>query len=156
MCASTRKSTNSDTTTREGEWTFADAEAWLAYVRTVRRTPSSHTDLMLRLPSLSFPTSKNSWSSGRTLGLGAGFGADHELPLRGSGHALSSALLRPRVVYTYQLVDTPVATNSGFAHVRLDPDGRSLPSDQLSGAALPSTCSTCRFASTPRCSSRCA
>jgi hypothetical protein len=92
---------------------------------------------MVRVPSLLLPTSKNSWMSGRRFGLGAGIGIDHELPLRGEGKVLSSALLRPRAVYVYQFVDSPVATHSGIDRIRIDPDGRALPSDQLSGSALP-------------------
>lgn len=132
-----REFTNSDTTTERGEWTFLDAEVWLAYVRALRSTPGSQTDFVLRLPSVLLPTSKTSWMSGRSIGLATGIGVDQALPLRGEGAVLSSVLVRPRATYTYQFVSSPVATRSGFDRVRLDPEGRSLPTDQTSGSALP-------------------
>lgn len=132
-----REFTNNDTTTQRGEWTFLDAEVWLAYVRALRATPGSQTDFVLRFPSVLFPTSKTSWMSGRSVGLGAGIGVDQAVPLRGEGAVLSSVLLRPRATYTYQFVSSPVATRSGFDRIRLDPEGRSLPNDQTSGSALP-------------------
>lgn len=132
-----REFTNNDTTTERGEWTFLDAEAWLAYVRALRSTPGSQTDFMLRFPSVLMPTSKTSWMSGRSVGLGGGIGVDQAVPLRGAGALLSSVLLRPRATYTYQFVSSPVATRSGFERIRIDPEGRSLPSDQTSGSALP-------------------
>ena len=132
-----REFTNNDTTTERGEWTFLDAEVWAAYVRALRTTPGTQTDFVLRLPLVLVPTSKTSWMSGRSIGLGTGIGVDQALPLRGEGAVLSSVLLRPRATYTYQFVSSPVATRSGFDRVRLDPEGRSLPTDQTSGSALP-------------------
>ncbi|MFZ5894030.1 MAG: hypothetical protein ACOY0T_23405 [Myxococcota bacterium] len=132
-----REFTNSDTTTDRGEWTFTDTEVWLAYVHALSKKKGSKTDFLLRLPSVLLPTSKNSWLSGRRLGLAAGIGVDQQVPLRGEGKALSGLMLRPRATYTYQFVNSPVATRSGFDRVRVDPEGRSLPSDQLSGSALP-------------------
>lgn len=132
-----REFTNNDTTTERGEWTFLDAEAWLAYVRSLRRTPGSETDFMLRFPSVLLPTSKMSWMSGRSIGLAGGIGLDQAVPLRGAGALLSSVLLRPRATYTYQFVSSPVATRPGFERIRIDPEGRALPSDQTSGSALP-------------------
>lgn len=132
-----REFTNSDVTTERGEWTFVDTEVWLAYVHALSARPGARSDFMLRFPSLLLPTSKTSWLSGRRIGLAGGVGLDQEVPLRGAGAVLSSVLLRPRATYTYQFVSSPVVTRSGFDRIRVDPEGRSLPSDQLSGSAQP-------------------
>jgi hypothetical protein len=133
-----REFTDSDSTTERGEWTFADSELSLTGVQTVRDTPGSHSQLVLRLPTLTFPTSKTSALGGRILGLGLGIGLDQELTLLGkNAPALLSASLRPRFNYSYQLAEAVVATNDRIDRVRLDADGRSLPSDQLTGSTLP-------------------
>lgn len=132
-----REFTNSDTTTARGEWDFADSELSLLGAETVRSTAESRTQLVLRAPILTFPTSKASALGGRILGLGAGIGLDQYVSLRGeSASVLSGLLVRPRVNYGYQFVDTVVATNERIERVRLDSDGRTAPSDQLSGAAF--------------------
>jgi hypothetical protein len=132
-----REFTNSDTTTERGEWTFLDTELWLAEVATLSDAPGRHSELIFRAPLLVLPTSKVSYDSGRTLGLGLGVGLDQNVPLRGEGaKVLPSLLLRPRLVYTYQFANAIVATSNEIDRVRLDPDSRALPSDQLSGSAL--------------------
>jgi hypothetical protein len=132
-----REFTNSDTTTERGEWDFADSELSLAYAQTVAETSQNRTQLLLRAPTLTFPTSKASALGGRILGLGAGVGLDQYLTLRGEqASVLRAVVIRPRVNYSYEFVDTVVATNSHIDRIRLDSDGRSAPSDQLSGAAF--------------------
>ncbi len=133
-----REFTNSDTTTQRGEWTFADVEVWSAYVESLDRRPGHRTEFVLRAPNLVLPTSKVSYRNGRLFGLGFGLGLDHEVALRAGQNALlSKLLLRPRATYTYDFVDSNVTTNSGIDRIRMDPDGRSLPSDQLTGSAQP-------------------
>lgn len=132
-----REFTNSDTTTREGEWTFADTELWLATVETLRRVPKNNTEVVLRAPVLILPTSNISLSGGRVLGLGVGLGLDHQVPLRGANASfLPGFLVRPRVGYVYNFVSAIVPINDAIDRVRLDPDGVILPSDQLSGSAF--------------------
>jgi hypothetical protein len=132
-----REFTNSDATTREGEWTFTDTELWLAYVRTLNDTPDQTTDLIVRAPQLSLPTSKVSSSNGKILGLGFGLGVEQAVPLRGRGSRfLASARARANARYRYQFASSVVPTNEGIERVRLGPDGRSLPGDQLSGSAF--------------------
>lgn len=132
-----REFTNSDTTTERGEWTFLDTELWLAEVLKLRDTPGRHTELVFRAPLLVLPTSKASYKSGRTVGLGLGIGLDQDVPLRGEAATLLPSLkLRPRLTYTYQFANSIVATSDEIDRIRLDPDGRALPSDQLSGSAL--------------------
>jgi hypothetical protein len=133
-----REFTDSDSTTERGEWTFTDAELWLAYVRRVNDSPGATTDLVLRAPQLILPTSKVSASNGKILGLGAGVGVEQLVPLRGDRASfLSKALLRANARYVYQFVSSTVPTSDDVDRVRLGPDGRSLPSDQISGSAFP-------------------
>jgi hypothetical protein len=132
-----REFTNSDTTTREGEWTFADTELWLATVQMLRRVPRNSTEFSLRAPVLVLPTSNISLSGGRVLGLGVGLGLDHQVPLRSANDGvLTGLMLRPRVGYVYNFVSAIVPVNDAIDRVRLDPDGVILPSDQLSGSAF--------------------
>lgn len=133
-----REFTNSDTTTERGEWTFLDTELWLAETQTLDASEGRHSELVFRAPILVFPTSKASYTSGRILGLGAGVGLDHRVPLRGqNAEVLPSLLLRPRVNYTYQFAESVVGTNDAIDRFRLDADGRTVRSDQLTGSALP-------------------
>lgn len=132
-----REFTDSDSTTERGEWTFTDAEVWLAYVRRVNDSPGATTDVILRAPQLILPTSKVSASNGKILGLGLGGGVEQQVPLRGEdSNFLSKAALRVNARYVYQFVSSTVPTSDDFDRVRLGPDGRSLPSDQLSGSAF--------------------
>lgn len=133
-----REFTNSDSTTERGEWTFLDSELWLAETQTLNAAPGRHSELVFRVPLLVFPTSKVSYKSGRLLGLGAGAGIDHQLPLRGeSAELLPSLLLRARANYTYQFADAVVATGDIGDRFRLDGDSRAVRSDQLTGSMLP-------------------
>jgi hypothetical protein len=133
-----REFTNSDSTTERGEWTFADTELALTGIQTLHASDAGRSQLVLRLPTLSFPTSKTSALGGRILGLGAGVGFDQELTLRGmNAPTFLSASLRPRVSYTYDFAQAIVATNDRIDRIRLDAEGRSAPSDQLTGSTLP-------------------
>lgn len=132
-----REFTDSDTTTRRGEWTFTDAELWLAYARTLSARPDARTEVVVRLPHLVLPTSKVSWASGKILGLGLGGALTQGVPLgRQNERVLRSLKVGFSAGYVYQFVDTVVPTNEGVERVRLGPDGRSLPSDQLRGTAF--------------------
>jgi hypothetical protein len=132
-----REFTNSDTTTERGEWTFLDSELWLAETQTLNASRARHSELVFRAPMLVLPTSKSSYTSGRLLALGLGVGLDHRVPLREGADVLSSLLLRPRANYTYQFAESVVGTNDAIDRYRLDSDGRTVRSDQLSGSALP-------------------
>jgi hypothetical protein len=132
-----REFTNSDTTTERGEWTFLDSELWLAETQTLNTSRARHSELVFRAPMLVLPTSKSSYTSGRLLALGLGIGLDQRVPLREGARVLSSLLLRPRANYTYQFAESVVGTNDAIDRYRLDSDGRTVRSDQLSGSALP-------------------
>lgn len=129
-----REFTNSDTTSERGEWTLTDAELWLSWSENLRRTARSSTDWVLRGPAFRLPTSHASFSSGKILGIGVGTGVDHRLRF---GPNPTRLTVRPNLGYMYQLVRANVPTNDSIDRVRLAPAGRSLPSDQLSGTAMP-------------------
>ncbi len=132
-----REFTNSDTTTQRGEWTFTDAELWVATTQDVQAPGRPKTQLMLRAPLLILPTSKVSYSGGRVLALGLGGGIDQEVPLRGKAASfLPELILEPRVTYAYQFVRAVVPVHD-IDRVRLDPEGYSVPSDELNGSAFP-------------------
>ncbi len=61
--------TNSDTTTRRGEWSATDFEFWGAYSHVLRETKGDLTEFGLRLPRVILPTSKLSYESGKLLAL---------------------------------------------------------------------------------------
>ncbi|HET9958763.1 MAG TPA: hypothetical protein VFQ61_29925 [Polyangiaceae bacterium] len=133
-----REFTNSDTTTRRGEWAPYDTELWLAWFEHLRRVENQRTSVLIRFPYLVVPTSKASAGSGRILGVGIGTGIDQEVPLRGPGaYFLPKGKVSARINYSYHFARSNVATNDTVQRVRVDPEGRSAPSDQLSGSALP-------------------
>lgn len=128
-----REFTDSDSTTQRGEWTLSDAELGLAWTETL----AEQTSLVLRAPWLTLPTSKVSADSGKILGLGLDIGISQQVSLRGQdSRVLSSAGLRARLGYSYEFSRAVVAVNDDIGRVRLFPEGRSLPSDQLTGVPL--------------------
>jgi hypothetical protein len=132
-----REFTNNDLTTERGEWTFSDADVSLALTQQVQKADSPRTQLLLRAPLLVLPTSKVSYAGGRILALGVGGGLDQEVLLRGRGaRFLPGLLLEPRVSYAYQFVRAVVPVHD-IDRVRLDPEGYSVPSDELNGSAFP-------------------
>lgn len=133
-----RELTDSDITTDRGEWTFTDLDLWVTHQERLFEGNGARTELVVRAPWVSLPTSKASRANGSILGLGAGLGLDQLVPLRGAGaSAFTAALLRPRVSYLYRFVDAVVPANDEIGRVRLNPDGVAVPSDQLSGTAFP-------------------
>jgi len=132
-----RELTNSDTSTAQGETTFTDAQLFPVYTRVLHEDGDYVTTFDARAPVLTFPTSKVSFSNGRYFALGGRLGLEQAIPLRGS-QADSFQQLTGTVAagYTHWFTNATVPTNPGIDRVRLDPGGRSLPSDQLSGAAF--------------------
>jgi hypothetical protein len=67
-----------------------------------------------------------------------GLGIEQGVPLRGDDQRfLRHAQVRAGAGYRYQFTQTSVPTSDDLDRVRLGPDGRSQPSDQLSGSAFP-------------------
>jgi hypothetical protein len=136
-----REMTNSDTTTNHGEWDvngadLTDAEVVLNYSHELAESGKYRTLLTLTAPNVSFPTSTVSRSNGKIIGVGTRAALAQTLPVREDQEFLPSANLQGQVGYLYTFRRAVVATNDGLERIRLDPLGRSIPSDQLNGAAL--------------------
>jgi hypothetical protein len=132
-----REFTNSDSTTKEGEWTFSDLSLFANYGRKLYEEGDVRTDFGLRLPVLTFPTSKVSANNGTILGLGAMVLAAQQVPVLGKeSETLQTFTLTGRLGYNHTFTEATTPTNDDLGRVRMGPDGRSLPGDQLSGAAF--------------------
>ncbi len=129
--------TNSDTTTEQGEWSATDFELYGAFAYELRRGADDITELSLRLPRLVLPTSKISYDSGKILGLGTRVALREDVALEGRSEKFFPNLeLFAKVEYDHQFTRAETPTNSGLERIRLDPDGHSVVSDQLSGATF--------------------
>jgi len=132
-----REFTDSDTTTRRGEWSFTDAVLQAAYNGLVYSQGDVQTLLYARAPNVTLPTSKNSSRNGMIFGLGGTAGLIQNLPLLGSkADALNAISLYFLLGYEHTFTKAEVATNDEINYYRMDVSGRSIPSDQLSGAPL--------------------
>lgn len=130
--------TNSDVTTRRGETTLTDATLLAAYRRTLHRGPGHATLATAALPVLTLPTSKFSYSNGTLLGLGAELRLSHEAFLTGESEAvLRRVSLAAIVGYQHTFTRAVVPIDPDLHRLRLDPEGRTVPGDQLTGAAFP-------------------
>jgi hypothetical protein len=133
-----RKFTNSDVTTQRGEWTLSDTD--LAGVYAHRFQGKSDTDgmiLELRPLTLTLPTSKASYDSGRYFAPGVLVGVTNVSPLLpGRVRPELSSAVRFAVGYKRWFARATVPTNPSLERERLTPDGRTLPGDALSGATL--------------------
>ncbi len=131
-----REFTNSDSTTRRGEWTLSDLSIFPQYSRNLYKEGDVRTDLSLRVPTLAFPTSKNSANNGRIMQVGAMVAVGQQVPLMGTSEpVLQTFTLTGRVGYSHWFTQATQPTNGSLDYVRMGPDGRSLPGDQLGGAA---------------------
>jgi hypothetical protein len=129
--------TNSDTTTEQGEWSATDFELYGALSYKLRESKEDLTELAIRVPRVTLPTSKISYDSGKYLGLGARVGLREDVALEGRGETFFPSLeLVAKAEYGYQFTRTETPTNSGLERIRLDPDGHSIVSDQLNGATF--------------------
>jgi hypothetical protein len=129
--------TNSDTTTKQGEWSATDFELYGAFSYKLRESKDDLTELSLRLPRVILPTSKISYDSGKFLSLGTRVAVREDVALEGRDARFFPNLeLFVKVEYDYQFTRSETPTNSGLERIRLDPDGHSVVSDQLSGATF--------------------
>lgn len=133
-----REFTNNDTTTKRGEWSFSDAELASVYARRFRGPADTDGTLWeLRPLTLTLPTSKLSFDSGRYFAPGLLLGVIHATPLlRGKVEPEILSLVRLTVGYKRWFARATVPTNESLERVRLTPDGQSLAGDSLSGASL--------------------
>ena len=129
--------TNSDTTTAQGEWSATDFELYGAFAYELRRSAEDITELSFRLPRVTLPTSRISYDSGKILGLGTRVALREDVALEGRSEKFFPNLeLFAKVEYDHQFTKAETPTNSGLERIRLDPDGHSVVSDQLSGATF--------------------
>ena len=129
--------TNSDTTTREGEWSATDFEIFGAVSHRFRETKADVTEWVLRVPRLTLPSSKLSYAAGKVLGLGVRAGIREDCVLEGRAATFfPNVELIVKAEYGYLFSNSQVATSGGLERVRVDPEGRSVVSDQLNGASL--------------------
>jgi hypothetical protein len=133
-----REFTNSDVTTQRGELTLSDLELAGVYAHRIQgKTNLDGTLAELRPLTLTLPTSKASWDSGRYFAAGALVGVSNVTPwLSGRAPFEISSLVRFAVGYRRWVARATVPTNPSLERVRLTPDGRTLPGDTLSGASL--------------------
>jgi hypothetical protein len=130
--------TNSDNTARRGEWSFVDTDLSLVYARRFLGDANTRGTLAeVRPLMLTLPTSKVSLDSGRYFAAGALVGVNHATPLLpGRIKPDLAATTRLAVQYQRWFARATVPTNPSLERVRLTPEGRALPGDQLSGASL--------------------
>lgn len=133
-----RELTDSDTTTRRGEFTFSDTELASVYARRFRGPADTDGTLWeVRPLTLTLPTAKASYAAGRYFAAGAGLGVTNVAPLlSGKIRPEISSIVRLLVSYKRWFARATVPTNEALERVRLSPEGRSLPGDSLSGSSL--------------------
>jgi len=132
-----REFTNSDVTTRRGEWDFSDTDLGSVYARRVQGETDTHgTFFELRPLTLTLPTSKISYESGRYFAPGVLVGVTHVTPLLRPYTEHVSSTIRFAVGYKRWFARATVPTNESLNRERLTLDGPSLPSDTLSGSSL--------------------
>jgi hypothetical protein len=154
-CGVARELTNSDLTTRRGQWSLTDAMLYGSYGRLLQvsgrkgEAPVLPDEAMststreyisavgLQLPVLTFPTSWVSWHNGTRLGLGWLAALQQSFPLSGLGsRLLPAAEVGLAVGYTHLFTVATEPTSAEVARTRMDPDGALVVSDQLDGAAF--------------------
>jgi hypothetical protein len=129
-----REFTNSDSTTQRGEWAFEDTNLALVYAhRFLGPADTNGTLLELRPITLTLPTSKTSYDSGRYFAAGVLVGVNNIRPIL-NDKVLST--VRLAVGYDRWFARATVPTSTSLNRVRLTPDGRSASGDQLAGSSL--------------------
>jgi len=132
-----REFTNSDATTKKGEWTATDAQLYLALVRQLYSKGDVSTIGVVDVPKLTFPSSKFSYDAGRYMELGTTVAAIQQLPLLGSKSDFLQILsLEAAASYSHWFTRATQATQPNLSYVRMNPQGIALPGDQLGGAAF--------------------
>ncbi|MBM4361776.1 MAG: hypothetical protein FJ104_03770 [Deltaproteobacteria bacterium] len=134
----TRELTDSDVTTRRGETLLSDTALIAAYRRVLRAEGAYLTFLQVAAPSITLPTSKFSYSNGTYLGLGTSARVSQRLPLIGlESPSLGAVIVSLAAGYDHTFTRAVVPTDPELRRVRLTPEGRTAPGDQLTAAAFP-------------------
>jgi hypothetical protein len=143
----TREFTNNDVTTERGETVVggaphglgaSDPTLFSVYRRVLAQRGSYQTLLAGYAPVLTFPLSKFSRDNGNYLGLGTEVRFYHDVPLAGPRSAAFKKLTMGALLsYNHMFTRATTPTNTQLFRVRMDPEGRTVPGDQLEGAAFP-------------------
>jgi hypothetical protein len=143
----TREFTNSDTTTAQGETLVGGAPHGLGasdptlltvYRRRLAKQGNYETALWLWGPIFTLPLSKFSQSNGTYLGLGGQVWLFQDAPLAGPRSPVFQKITFGGIVgYNHTFTRFTEPTNPELRRVRMDPEGRTVPGNQLTGAAFP-------------------
>ncbi|HEX3698747.1 MAG TPA: hypothetical protein VH374_25485 [Polyangia bacterium] len=126
--------TNSDTTTFQREPLLGPTYAWITYSRTFARSKDTKTVLAVA-PRTVLPTDKGSIGSGQIIGLGGLASASQYFGLRGSNaHSFKTARLGVGAIYNHPFARATSTVNGDILQLRQDVGGRTITSDQLTGA----------------------
>jgi hypothetical protein len=128
--------TNSDTTTDEREFLLDDSTLALVPSFTLASDGNYRTVLTLAAPRYVIPTSKASRSAGIYGELGARASVTQTLPIRDDEEFFPSSDIGARAGYGYLFSSGNVPEDADLDRLRLNVGGVTVPSDQLSGAAL--------------------
>jgi hypothetical protein len=133
-----REFTNSDSTTRRGETSPSDTELALSYVTRIRGAADSDGTLLeLRPLTLVLPTSRASFNAGRYFAPGVLVGISHVGPLlKERFQPELGSVLSFMAGYKRWFARATVPTSPSLELVRVTSEGRSVPTDQLSGSSL--------------------
>jgi hypothetical protein len=130
--------TNSDVTTRRGETRLSDTTLATGYARMLALRGDYETMIVVRAPVLTLPTSKVSSDNGVYMGLGGDVRLAQAVPLAGGSAPLFQRLLgRISVGYNHGFTREVTPSNPDLQRVRLTPEGRTVPGNQLTGTAFP-------------------
>lgn len=142
-----REFTNNDVTTERGEVIVggaphgvgaSDPTLFPAYRRRLAKRGEYETMFVAYAPVFTFPLSKFSRDNGTYLGLGAELRLYDDVPLAGSRSSMFKKLTMGAIVsYNHTFSRAPVGTNLQLFRLRMDPEGKTVPGDQLTGAAFP-------------------
>lgn len=130
--------TNSDVTTNRGETTLSDTSLLMGYARMLALHDDYETMVVFRAPILTLPTSKVSYDDGVYMGLGGDVRLLQTVPLEGEGAPFFERMIgRLTVGYNHGFTRDVTPSNPNLQRVRLTPEGRTVPGNQLTGIAFP-------------------
>ena len=142
-----REFTNNDVTTERGEVLVggaphgigaSDPTLFTAYRRRLAKRGDYETIFAGYAPILTFPLSKFSRDNGTYFGLGTEVRFYQDAPLAGSRSSVFEKLTVGAIVgYNHTFTRATTPTNTQLFRLRMDPEGRTVPGDQLTGAAFP-------------------
>ena len=126
--------TNSDTTTYSREPLLGPTYVWATFSRTFARSKETRTVLAAG-PRAILPTDKAALGSGQLIGLGGLVNASQYVGLRGpQARTFKSARVGVGAIYNHPFVHATSTVNDNIQQLRQDVAGRTIVSDQLTGA----------------------